>query len=183
MSSSTSKHTIKGMIALSISPFLVVDDNIHITPKGMHILVVMGTSRIMNSPSMCAYKILQTIRKMYTLRWVPPQRLLINIFIPYVIALWTCVVWLRLDKCFDPYYCAWCVNVSWLCMSYVVISCLLSRLVLFIYCKPQMIWHMEWKFWLIIIVMGLISMCTSQLFYQDLICTHWGGVHNKTCSH
>ena len=57
MSSSTSKHMIKGMIALSISPFLVVDDNIHIAPKGMHVLVVMGTSRIMNSPSMCAYKI------------------------------------------------------------------------------------------------------------------------------
>ena len=52
MSSSTSKH----MIALSISPFLVVDDNIHIAPKGMHVLVVMGAIRIMNSPSMCTYK-------------------------------------------------------------------------------------------------------------------------------
>ena len=49
---------IKDMIALSMSPFLVVDDNIHIAPKDIHILALVGASFIMNSPSMCAYKFL-----------------------------------------------------------------------------------------------------------------------------
>ena len=48
---------IKVMIALSISPFSVVDDNIHIAPKDIQILSLVGESVIMNSPSMCAYKI------------------------------------------------------------------------------------------------------------------------------
>ena len=50
------QNMIKGMIALSISPFLVVDDNIHIAPKDVLILVLVGASFIRNSPSMCAYK-------------------------------------------------------------------------------------------------------------------------------
>ena len=50
---------IKGMIVLSISPFLVVDDNIHIAPKDIQIVALVGASFIMNSPSMCAYKILK----------------------------------------------------------------------------------------------------------------------------
>src|SRR3954467_13029505 len=53
------QNMIKGMIALSISPFLVVDDNMHISPKDIQILALVGASFIMNSPSMCAYKILE----------------------------------------------------------------------------------------------------------------------------
>ena len=49
---------IKGMIALSISPFLVVDDNIHIAPQRYATLALVGASFILNSPSMCAYRIL-----------------------------------------------------------------------------------------------------------------------------
>ena len=52
------QNMIKGMIALSIFPFLVVDDNIHIAPKDIHILTLVGASFIMNSPSMCACRIL-----------------------------------------------------------------------------------------------------------------------------
>ena len=47
---------IKGMIALSISPFLVVDDNIHIAPTKYAYFSFIGADFTVNSPSMCAYK-------------------------------------------------------------------------------------------------------------------------------
>src|SRR3954470_23520012 len=61
------QNMIKGMIALSISPFLVVDDNIHIAPQRYANLALVGASFNMNSPQ-CVYIESLALSKMHKLR-------------------------------------------------------------------------------------------------------------------
>src|ERR1041385_3000897 len=60
------QNIIKGKIALSISPFLVVDDNIHIAPKIIQ-KFAFGGSKFYNEPplNVCIYDSL-LLHKMHT---------------------------------------------------------------------------------------------------------------------